>query len=206
MAYKDVRASDVPAWGGLVELNRRFEALRDRRFLEMPSRPGFSRRISWMYPDDGCYARGAMARMTLASWGLELPAKMFIFGYGGLKVETAHHPKGFVEWWYHVAPAVSVEGRIYVLDPSIEPGRPLLLEEWALRQNRDLERLKISVCGPYAYSPSSSCLASTSVDEKDALQDQRLILGWEWNRQEFLGRDPQRVLGDEPPWKPVAAL
>lgn len=198
--YVQVKPEDLPAWGGMAELYERFYALRDRRFLETPTRPGFARRISWLYPDDGCFARAAMARKTIEEWGVPQPAKVFIFGYGGLRVETPNHPAGFVEWWYHVAQVVSVEGRAFVLDPAVEPRRPLPLEEWVLRQNRDLPRVTLSLCGPYAYAPDSSCLESTPAAEERAPQSQRLFLGWEWNRQQDLGRRPELVLGDEPPW------
>lgn len=88
------------------------------------------RRIPFRYPEDGCYARAhAMTRM-LRRRGIA-SGKVFI--EGNLRVETTNSPKGYVQWWYHVAPVVMVRRfgvvRPYVIDPSLF-NEPVPVERW----------------------------------------------------------------------------
>lgn len=197
----DIDPRLAPDWGSLEILHERFNTLRDRRFLSTERMPDFSRRISWLYPDDGCYARAAMARGHFEDNAIAEPAK--IFAFGALEPKTDNHPNGKVWWWYHVVGLVTVEGELYVLDPAIEPRGPLTLTAWIKRMNPHTERLTFSVCNAYAYEPASPC-ASQPSEEKDALKDQLIYLGREWNRQKRLLRNPHMVLGEAPPWRTAA--
>lgn len=86
--------------------------------------------IPFKYPEDGCYARAHEMSRILEEKGI-ITAKVFI--EGNLRVETTNSPKGYVEWWYHVAPVVKVKeaGKeaIYVIDPSIF-NKPMPVEKW----------------------------------------------------------------------------
>jgi hypothetical protein len=88
--------------------------------------------IPFKYPEDGCYARAHEMSRLLDGEGI-VTGKTFI--EGDLRVETENSPKGYVEWWYHVAPIIKVKGenggddQVYVLDPSIFQ-RPVPVEEW----------------------------------------------------------------------------
>jgi hypothetical protein len=133
------------------------------------------------------------------NWSIQLPAKIFVFG--DLTLHTENSPKGQVSWWFHVAPIVrSGDDELWVLDPALESKEPIMLRDWMGRLNSNVEQLKISVCNGFAYAAHSSCMNSTLEDNSVAIKNQLYFLFWEWERQTTLGRDPERVLGDYPPW------
>lgn len=190
----------APAWDSEADLLRRFRVLRDARVLRADDRPAFARRATWLYPDDGCYARAALATKTLiaAEPGVRPPGK--IFAFGDLSVRTANAPGGQVEWWYHVAPVVRVGTQNFVLDPAIEPTRPLTTEEWIARQTPTPESTLVALCGSGTYVPSDRCDLQSDGVEATAVEDERELLGPEWARVLSLGRRPELELGDQPPW------
>lgn len=193
--------SNLPAataWATESDMTRAFEKFRDYRFLERDSRPGFLRRSSWLYPDDGCFARAALAILNLGKWSYAVPKKVFVFG--DLLVNTKNAPGGSVSWWYHVAPLVEVNGDKYVLDPAIEPKNPLRLEDWLARMSQKPEALEVAVCGSGTYTPYDACQQDSDGIEAAALGDQGYFLDAEWSRLEELKRDPVKELGEQPPW------
>ena len=179
-------------------MTQRFKKLRDVRWLTTEDHPDFLRRSSWLYPDDGCFARAALVIMNLSHWKIPVPNKIFVFG--DLEVKTPNSQSGSVSWWYHVAPIVTVNGQKYVLDPAIEPLRPLKLEEWLSKMSSDVSTLEVSICQSGSYMPSDFCDKVTDGSEATAAQDQISYLGDEWSRLELLRRDPTADLGDTPPW------
>lgn len=185
-------------WESVAVMTERFSRLRDHRFMSTVNKPGFLRRSSWLYPDDGCFARAALAVRNLVQWNFTAPNKVFAFG--NLRVKTANAPGGEVTWWYHVAPLVEVNGEKYVLDPAIEPGGPLKLGEWLARMSERPEDIEVSVCGSGAYTPNDSCAKTTDGVESYAETDQVWFLEQEWQRLLDLQRDPEQELGDNPPW------
>lgn len=87
--------------------------------------------IPFSYPDSGCYARAHEMGLLLDQRGI-ISAKIFLFG--DLKVKTKNHPKGEVNWLYHVAPIVrqkisESESVVMVLDPSLF-NRAVTINEW----------------------------------------------------------------------------
>lgn len=87
--------------------------------------------IPFNYPEDGCYARAHEMARLMEEKGIA-SGKTFI--EGSLRVETQNSPKGYVEWWYHVAPIVAVKKSdgtevVYVIDPSIFD-KPVPVVEW----------------------------------------------------------------------------
>lgn len=180
-----------------VELHERFQRMRDERFLQSVQ-SNFPRRASWLYPDDGCYARAALANRNLFRWFLPVPSKVFVFG--NLRVKTPNAPRGAVSWWYHVAPVVDVNGEKFVLDPAIEPSKPLPLNEWLARMGKP-ERMKVSICGSGTYTPGDNCSKETDGMEKSAERAQAAYLKLEWQRLKRLGRSAEQELGENPPWK-----
>lgn len=182
------------AWKDEALLQERFELIRDKRFLK---RNNVLRRSSWLYPDDGCYARAALAVKNLFSAFAPLPNKVFAFG--NLRVKTSNSTRGRVGWWYHVAPIVSVNGVRFVLDPAIEPSRPLELSEWLSRMGTP-EKIKVSICGSGTYTPGTSCARESNGIERQAERTQLRFLDLEWKRLGSLGRNREEELGEEPPW------
>lgn len=173
-----------------------FERIRDVRFLEDPEHQGFMRRSSWMYPDDGCFARAALMVKNL-SQRHPRPGKVFIFG--NLTLKTPNSPEGEVSWWYHVVPGFRMGKNVMVFDPAIDPYKPLLLEEWVTTMTNDPGSVTLSFCEPDTYVPSSSCRAPTSQDN-DAHSTQLGYLRDERQRLQSMNRDADRELGDFPPW------
>lgn len=92
--------------------------------------------IPFRYPEDGCYARAHAMAMRLKEKGV-ITGKTYI--EGDLRVETTNSPKGYVKWWYHVAPIVMVKDKgkteAYVIDPSIFD-HPVPVEEWYAIQTK----------------------------------------------------------------------
>lgn len=194
--------SEIPSWDALGEndevVQLAFETSRDERYLVLPERPSFLRRPSWLYPDDGCFARSALTAKKLQSWNYPRPFKLFAFG--NLRVNTKNHPAGKVFWWYHVVPIISYRGQVYVLDAAIEPTHPLFYLEWVDRMIANRNKIKLSVCNPYAYEPNSLCYQAGPNSEKSAYSHQIYYLRREWQRILNLRRNPEDELGDAPPW------
>ncbi|HXH31392.1 MAG TPA: protein-glutamine glutaminase family protein [Bacteriovoracaceae bacterium] len=199
--YSSNDESDLPdakEWKTHSHLSRRFKQLRDTRFLDWEVDAGLQRRISWLYPNDGCYARAAMVMRLATKKAIPLPGKVFVFG--DLKVLSRNSPWGPVTWWYHVAPVVEVKNVKYVIDPAIEPSRALKLKEWLARMGTP-EKMEVAICDSGAYVPSSNCESVSNGREEQAHGAQQSFLDMEWERIVELGRDPQRELGSRPPWK-----
>jgi hypothetical protein len=102
--------------------------------------------IPFDYPDDCCYSRAHRMCHLLLGKGIQA-AKVFNYGHGfdqdkmTLRVDTPNNPKGFVLWFYHVAPFVSITTNRgaparYVIDPSLCK-LPVPIAEW-LRLQQDL--------------------------------------------------------------------
>ena len=178
------------------QLLPRFQKMRDARFLKenVALSP---RRASWLYPDDGCFARASLANRNLFRWYHPVPSKVFAFG--NLRVKTKNSPRGVVGWWYHVAPIVEVAGEKYVLDPAIEPLKPLLLLEWLQRMGKP-EKMKVAICASGTYTPGDNCAKETDGLELSAERTQRHYLKLEERRLKTLRRPVALELGDRPPW------
>lgn len=198
IAYDKAVLPEATKWNSQAEMLERFRKLRDIRFLVDSSKPDFLRRSTWLYPDDGCFARAALAVRNLFKWTNPAPSKVFVFG--NLNVQTSNSPYGSVTWWYHVAPLVQVDGEKYVLDPAIEPRQPLKLNDWLARMSQSPGQLEVAVCGSGSYTPYDPCARDTDGKEEMAETDQQYFLGAEWERLESLNRKPEEELGDNPPW------
>lgn len=174
-----------------------FTYFRNERFLTAED-PGFKRRISWLYPDDGCFARAQMVIKLSTQSQNVLPGK--IFAFGRLRVQTNNHPKGEVRWWYHVAPIARVNNQVYVLDPSLSPKAPLEIYDWLSIMSKSPMGLQVSFCDSLSYTPYSKCNGS-SENFQVATSAQKKYLSYEWKRLIDLNRSPQDELGINPPWK-----
>lgn len=187
----------VQDWDPVKDINEAFARVRDIRFLYWTS--GFDRRATWLYPDDGCFMRAEFAARHLEAWGYPKPSKIFVFG--DLTVQTKNSPLGQVSWWYHVVVGYRLGGQVLVFDPSIEPTKTLTFQEWkALMSKVSGSDITVSVCDSHAYDPDSNCEKGDPNSEQTAVSDSRSFLSNEWDRLLELNRDPNRELGDYPPW------
>jgi len=204
----------VETWPNLSIIKENFQKLRDLRYLNDEEQDGFARRVTWLYPDDGCWTRAAAVIKDL--FGpfhniinkFKRPSKVFAFG--NLCANTANSPSGEVAWWYHTAPIVrdASTNQTYVLDPSVNAENPLPVEKWMAEissktgacadSNSKLELFNI--CNGYASSPDQFCQDAYEVEDRE-MQRQLSFQGDERYRQTELGRVADDVLGDSPPWE-----
>lgn len=199
--------SNVPYWTD-AEIKTVFRALRDERFLAWTQESWFPRRISWMYPDDGCWTRAEVFAGAAKNRGLSKPYRLYSFGnlvVSGSPNEDPTDNDSVVMWNWHVVPLVrsASSGMPYALDPAIEPTRPLPWQEWLLRQVPTLNDVWVVVADQNAYHPSSPVTGGPDrfADGLTAQQEQFGYLWYESVRQNDLGADPNLVLGDYPPWR-----
>lgn len=188
-------ASQVQEWPADQDFGAYFAQIRDERMIQTD--PDFPRRSTWLYPDDGCYARAALSAARTRDMHLPAPSRIFVFG--NLNVKTGNAPQGSVSWWYHVVIAYRLNGEVLVVDPAIQPRYPLKLADWLSTMGKT-ENMKVAFCSDGAYEPYSKCQGGEGMDIGSSLYAQSSFLSLEWRRLESLGRDPQQELGENPPW------
>lgn len=203
----------VTTWPNYQVIQANFEKIRDLRYFQDEEVANFPRRISWLYPDDGCWTRAsAVIRDLFGPYhnlvnNYERPSKVFAFG--NLCANTPNAPEGYVSWWYHTAPIVrdAETNLTYVLDPSIDPHHPIQMEKWAeaiASQSGPCEYSpsrvdQFNICTGYGSGPYSPCQDAYN-NETYSMQTQPEYQHYERERQVDLGRDANQVLGDLPPW------
>lgn len=125
-ATEALAASDTVTPQQAVKLHRYMAAQKD---------------IAFAFPIDGCYARAHLMCQRLEKRGVKVyKAWTFANGDEKLHVRTDNHPKGYVEWKYHVAPIVRVQfsderQRWYVIDPSLF-SNPVTIGKWKDAQKK----------------------------------------------------------------------
>jgi len=199
VAYKSIDTRKLPR---VIDAVKMFEFIRDARVLHTVAEPTFDRRSSWLYPQDGCWIRAAIARHLAKQQKYGDLQKLFIFG--NLQVKTSHAPGGAVTWWYHVVPVFSDDkGVTRVIDPAIDPHDPLELKQWILAQVKDVKDATYAICSPATYGPTDICTQTNDKADAYAERDQESYLDMEWENLESLGRNAEEELGDYPPWLTV---
>lgn len=205
------------AWPNYKTIKENFEKLRDIRYFADMKKDNFSRRISWLYPDDGCWTRASAVINHLfgaannAVNQFVRPSKVFAFG--NLCANTPNNKKGRVTWWYHTAPIVrdAETNQVYVLDPSINPQQPMTIESWMAAISSSAGACEtayaprveqFNICTGYGSSPGDVCNGGTAnfVSEAEDALLQSYYQNYERDRQVELGRDADTVLGDQAPW------
>lgn len=197
VSLQKLDTTTIPQLPSYEVLENEFRFVRDSRFLTTDD-PNFPRRLTWLYPDDGCYARAELAKNKLIDHKQIAPKKIFVFG--NLNAATKNTFSGRVQWWYHVAATYRVANTVYVFDPSIDPERPLTLDEWNLAVGGAQTSVQYAVCAAHTFDPGSNCENPTPTRLDEVLAEQRDFLRPEWQRLELLQRDPAKELGEFPPW------
>ena len=208
--------ANVPTWSD-ADILAQFVATRDNRYLRSAQRPTFLRRIPWMFPEDGCYARAEQVNAQVARAGKVKPHKLFAFGHY-LRPWAEHSFEERQTWDYHVVPVVkNSSGEPIVFDAGLSPCRPLPWKEWLALLVDDLSELDnlaggwgVALGDANAYYPNSLATGEPS-HEAESIQQLTEpgflnLLDWEWLRQEELGRDPYAWLGSSPPWAGYACV
>jgi len=196
--FEDLDFSQLAEFGSLKTFTEAFEEARDHQFLTSEERPEILRRSTWLYPDDGCFARADLIVRNLPLWNTSKVHKIFVFGE--LAVSTENSKSGEVYWWFHIVPIAKVGGVNMVMDPSVDPSAPMTLEDWADAISSDVSSLKFSLCSAGSYIPYSRCDSASVGSRERAMADQSKFLEPEWTRLVALGRDPEAELGESPPW------
>lgn len=193
----EIDLSQIPEMPSYEAMEAEFKYVRDTRFLPTYD-PQFPRRLTWLYPDDGCYARAEFSRRKLMEHQAAAPMKIFVFG--DLVAISPNAIRGFVTWWYHVAVIYRVQDEAYVFDAAINPSRPITLTEWNRAVGGERKLVQYSLCASGAYDPTSNCANPQEVPATVLSSEQSSFLRPEWERLQKLNRDPQSELGDSPPW------
>lgn len=194
---KQLDITQIPDVGSYPDLEREFFYVRDTRFIKTND-TSFPRRLTWMYPDDGCYARAELAKNELKAHNFPDPKKLFVFG--SLRTPSKNSEVGYVQWWYHVAVTYRVGADVYVFDPAIEPLNPLKISEWNRLVGGESTQVQYSICDANTYDPANDCNQPNPTSPDISLREQRQFLGAEWDRLVDLKRNPEKELGDSPPW------
>jgi hypothetical protein len=187
--YTGNNLAPATSWSSST-LQNGFSKIRNTNYLNSPNRPAFLRRIPWLYPADGCFARVQLANHLLAESGFESPKT--VMAIGNLYMKTPNSRRGFVSWWFHVAPVVQVGDEYLVLDPSVDSSGPISLYNWLDKMGTP-SKIKVAVCGPGTSSPGSSC--NTTQPYKASSSP---YLSAEWNQLSGQGKDPAKLLSN--PW------
>jgi hypothetical protein len=204
----------VVAWSNYKTIKENFEKIRNLRYFSDPQILNFSRRISWLFPDDGCWTRASAAIRDLFgpfnNFNNELPRPSKVFAFGNLCANTNNAPEGSVYWWYHTAPIVrdASTNQTYVLDPSINASMPMTMEKWAEAiasrsgacKGSASYLDKFNVCNGYGTTPYSTCQSTIKEETKSMLMQANYQMD-ERYRQTQMGRNADLVLGDTPPWE-----
>lgn len=211
------RLQRIQKWPSYKKIKRTFKKIRDFRYYDDDEHQGFKRRISWLYPDDGCWVRASSIFKDFFGPKnnpiRKQPRPSKIFAFGNLCLNTNHAPTGKVKWWYHVAPIVvdAKTHQAYVLDPSVEPKKPVTINKWlskiAANDGACADEVSsvasFNICNSYGVEPFSRCQYSEYENFESEIRPnlmQRYFLNLERERQHALGRNANKILGESPPW------
>lgn len=193
--------ANLPEWPGpIAGIREAFTHSRDVRAYD-DGKHDFLRRSSWMYPDDGCFARAGHVAASLERAGLVRPGRVFAFG--NLKLATPFNSRGAVYWWYHVAAAYRSGHMVVVLDPAVHYDRPLLVHEWIAKISKRPELTKVALCDTHAYMSGQACVGGGAGQERGQVSHQKGYLRSEWNRLTKLGLNADHKLRSDDPWAPL---
>lgn len=204
VAYADLNFKYIPELtpsAYLTQGMKLFERIRDQR--NIARKTSFPRRLSWTYPQDGCFMRAEIMKNQFLEKKFSVK-KAFIFG--NLNVKTPFSSSGSVSWWFHVAPIFRVGNKVYITDPAISPFKPITLEKWALQQTGDIKNVKIAICHEDAAFPSDSCASPRGYDRDRLTSDAKYYLKREASNLQSIGYDFQKELGDHPYWRRLDGL
>lgn len=147
--------------------------------------------ISFMYPDNGCWARANEMCRLMTVMG-EASRKVWITrGVKSLEAKTRNHPSCVIKWYWHVAPTIAVRGpwfwqiRRMVIDPSLTTG-PVTEAGWKNIMQDSTATLEDTKAAQYSYNSPGSTDPTFSQTNAD-LALHRLLLK---NRSLQIGPPP----------------
>jgi hypothetical protein len=208
--------TNVPTWSD-ADIKAQFAAIRDKRYIPDSFDPSPNpRRITWMFPNDGCFDRAEQFNVQVAAAGKTRPAKLFAFSEAPLlHAVTDNTDTGYVEWKFHVVPVVkNSAGQPIVFDPALDPCRPLPYKDWLLLMVSNLSVFDdyaagsgVTVASTWAYNGDSPVTGEAPHSREEwSFNSETFLVTEEWLRQSQLGRNPDVVLGPTPPWSGYACV
>jgi hypothetical protein len=180
----------IPQWESYQQLLQAFKTVQNQRLYNDTEIPSFLRRITWLYPDDGCFQRAAHIAIQFNKLALPKVKQLFIF----------NHITN--NWTYHVAPVARVNGQVYVIDPAMNSNEPIALWRWLNLFTDSSINILSNLCDETTWDPNGNCQKySFDFNDKDENKSLR-----QW-REEFqilerakLGENAETQLGNNPPW------
>jgi hypothetical protein len=207
--------SAVPTWSD-ADILSMFPLTRDNQYLTDENNDTSPlRRISWMFPENGCQTRAELVAVQAAQAGKLPPYKLFAFNFPqDLRVYTDNTPSGMVTWGWHVAAVVkNTAGEPIVFDPAISPCKPLPWKKWLATMADDISVFNdvagengVGLGDSSSYGPYSLMSGEPSHSTEARTEQEQWWLMMEWNRAVELGRDPYVVFGANPPWSGYACV
>lgn len=190
----------VPEFLSVENMQTAFSSVRDRKNLHWLKMPESPRRNTYLYPIDGCFMRAALMNKNLKANRIKPLPKIYVFG--NLNIKTRYTKSGTAAWYFHVALIARVGKDEYVFDPSMDYDKPMRMDSWlgAMGVNRTNSELRI--CDADNYSPYEPCVGGHGFYEEIYLSsDVEQYLSAEWYNLINIGLDPQKLLGENPPWE-----
>jgi len=197
---QDLDFSSLESWNNEQQVEHAFISGRDSRFLILAfDGSQEKRRISWMFPQDGCFVRAEVFKNRLKKFGY--PSVKKIFAFGDLSATTHDTESGSVNWWFHVAVVVGIGDQAMVLDPAVEPDRPVTVEEWAKLISPQPDKLTFSLCDAGTFGPMNGCDAPKVFSSFFVDLLQGVLLRLEQTNLLALGRNVGQELLESPYWR-----
>ena len=192
--------SALTDWGDKEKVDHVFLSGRDSRFIDWKNGDKeYPRRLSWLYPQDGCYLRAEVLKNKLIEFNYAEAKKLYVFG--DLVADTNNTETGKVAWWFHVVVVVTVGEQVYVFDPAIDPSHVLILDDWISKLGADVDNLKFSLCDANTFGPFNSCDQPSRMPEFVLTFLNGIFLDLEWMNLNKLGREADDELQEHPPWR-----
>ncbi len=91
----------IPEFSSIENMQFAFTAVRDRKHLHWLRMPESTRRVTYLYPTDGCFMRAALMNKNLKANRIKPLPK--IYAFGNLNVKTRYAKSGNAVWYFHVA-------------------------------------------------------------------------------------------------------
>jgi len=138
-------ATDFPCKGcfGYSNPNANLDALRSveyARLQEIFEDISKNSDIEFNYPQAACQQRTQYLSMLLTKKYRLDHFRVWLFAPVDLYKESKEHleikdindlsENGVIKWKYHVAPAVKIKDQVYVIDPSLDSKKPMILDDW----------------------------------------------------------------------------
>lgn len=210
---KDTRLeSAIPTWDISVdELVQFYVRAYKERFIDWTygfadSCNKYKRRISWLYAEDGCFARAQhfgkkiveLVRRQNNNAIFNDPFKHYMFGSLVSHVKEMGKKIREVTWDNHVAPIGKLrDNALYILDPLVS-NRPMKRDEYHSALESTGSKIKGYVtCQPDTYGHEDDCFNPDKMEAEklkthNELTSMHLMI--EWSMQRPQGRDPEDVL------------